>query len=110
MGASEKFGRYRLVERLGEGGMAVVHRATLDGVSRPLVIKRMLPGLARDQQFVKGFLREGQVSSLLHHANIVQVFELGDVAGELFLAMELVDGPDLRSLIRHCRAAGAASP
>src|SRR5262249_43744241 len=107
------FGRFRLLEHLGTGGMAVVHRATVDGphgFSRSVVIKRVLPGLARDQEFMGGLITEARVAALLHHPNIVQVFEFGQIGREYFLAMEFVDGVDLARLLKACKRAGRTLP
>jgi serine/threonine protein kinase len=105
------FGRYRLVEQLGEGGMAAVYRAVVEGpegFERPVVLKRILPQLSRDPRFVKMFLTEARLCARLHHPSIVQVHALGDVDGEYFLAMEYVDGMDLATLLR--RAYDLAKP
>jgi tRNA A-37 threonylcarbamoyl transferase component Bud32 len=102
----ETFGRYRLVEPIGTGGMAVVYRAvahTAEG-PRTLVIKRILPELSRDPVFVKMLVGEARLSSRLNHPGIVQVFELGRVGNEYFLAMEHVDGIDLVRLLNRCIA------
>src|SRR4051812_39738380 len=101
-----RFGHYRLVERIGAGGMAEVHRAIADGpggFQRTVVIKRMLPHLCDDQAFVRMLLAEGRLTALLHHPSIVQVYEVGDVDGVYYLAMEHVEGVDLSSLMRAAR-------
>ncbi|MDB4968961.1 MAG: Serine/threonine-protein kinase Pkn6 [Myxococcales bacterium] len=98
-----RFGPYRLIERIGAGGMAEVHRAILDGpggFQRTVVIKRMLPHLCHDEAFVRMLLVEGRLTALLHHPNIVQVYEVGDVDGVYYLAMEHVEGVNLWSLLR----------
>ncbi len=97
------FGRFRLVELLGRGGMAEVWKAKVDGpggFSRTVVLKRILPGLAADPQFAKLFEREARLSSMLNHANIVQVFEFGSHANEPYLVMEYVAGLDLTRTIQ----------
>src|ERR1700733_4904188 len=74
------FGRYRLLERLGQGGMAEVFKAKsygVEGFEKLLVIKRILPELARSQDFVEMFVHEAKLPLRLSHANIVQVFDLG---------------------------------
>ena len=74
------FGRYRLLERLGQGGMAEVFKAKsygVEGFEKILVIKRILPELARSQEFVDMFIHEAKLAVRLSHANIVQVFDLG---------------------------------
>jgi eukaryotic-like serine/threonine-protein kinase len=98
------FGSYRLIEKLGDGGMAMVYRAVVqgpEGFERPVVIKRVLPELSRDQKFVDMFLSEAKLCARLHHPNIVQVHALGEVGGEYFLAMEYVDGMDLATALKR---------
>jgi len=97
------FNRYEIVELIGRGGMAEVHRAYSVGAAgfrRPVVIKRILPQLAVDPQFVDMFVAEASTAALLDHPNIVQVFDLGEHGGDLFMVMELVPGTDFGSLVR----------
>src|SRR5579862_1018752 len=80
--AEKSFGRYRLLERLGEGGMAEVFKAKsfgVEGFEKVLVIKRILPKLAAWPTFVDMFVHEAKLAVRLSHANIVQVFDLGRV-------------------------------
>jgi serine/threonine protein kinase len=104
------FGRFRLLGRLGEGGMAVVHRAISDDVSRTLVVKRIRPELSKDAKFSAMLLAEAQLSALLTHPGIVQVTEFGDVDGEFYLAMEEVDGFDLADVLTRCQELGRRVP
>ena len=108
----QSFGRYRLLERLGEGGMAEVFKAKsfgVEGFEKVLVIKRILPKLAEHPKFVDMFVHEAKLAVRLSHANIVQVFDLGRVdhpTGEptsYFIAMEYVPGLDLASVLARCR-------
>ncbi|MFP2924947.1 protein kinase domain-containing protein [Pyxidicoccus sp. 3LG] len=104
-----RFGKYELLERLGAGGMAVVHRAlytAAPGVTKPVVIKRVLGTHAEDPSFVEMFLNEARISVGLSHGNIVQVFDFGQVGSEYFLAMELVDGHPLGRVLKAARAKG----
>jgi serine/threonine-protein kinase len=96
-------GKYELVERLGIGGMAEVWKARVvgpRGFARTVVVKRVLPHLALDPEFVTMFVSEARLSARLTHSNIVQVFELGESGGEYFLAMEYVRGRDLIALLK----------
>ncbi len=110
---SVQFGKYTLVERLGRGGMAEVWKARISGPAgfqRTLVIKRILPHLVEDEHFKQMFVAEARLSARLNHANIVQVFELGDVDGEFYLAMEYVRGRDLVNLVRAQLFKGVPPP
>jgi len=107
----ERFGRYRLVRRIGGGGMADVFRAELEGaegVTRELVIKKVLHTLSLDREAVEMFVQEARVAARLHHPNVVQVYEFGRAGDGYFLAMELVEGCDLAALFKA--HAGAALP
>jgi serine/threonine protein kinase len=108
------FGRYRLLERLGQGGMAEVFKAKsygVEGFEKILVIKRILPELARSPDFVDMFIHEAKLAVRLSHANIVQVFDLGKApagASEsegvaYYIAMEYVHGLDLASFLARAR-------
>ena len=92
------FGRYLLVQRLSRGGMGEIFLAKhgLQGFEKLCVIKKVLPNLAEDQQFISRFVDEAQVAIKLQHVNIAQVFEVGRVGDEYFLAIEYVEGRDLR--------------
>src|SRR5262249_35929420 len=112
MSNGQAFGRYRLLERLGEGGMAEVFKAKsfgVEGFEKVLVIKRILPLLAEQPRFVDMFVHEAKLAVRLSHANIVQVFDLGRVdhpGGEptrYFIAMAYVPGLDLATLLARCR-------
>jgi eukaryotic-like serine/threonine-protein kinase len=100
---TQRFGKYLLVERLGRGGMAEVWKAKIlgpAGFQRTVVVKRILPHLAEDPHFVQMFVSEARLSARLSHANIVHVYELGDVDGEYFICMEYVRGRDVVSVMR----------
>ncbi len=92
------FGRYLLVQRLSRGGMGEIFLAKhgLAGFEKLAVIKKVLPHLAADAQFISRFVDEAQVAIKLQHVNVAQVFEVGRVADEYFLALEYVEGRDLR--------------
>jgi serine/threonine protein kinase len=100
--AGAKLGRYQIVKHLASGGMAEVllARATgIEGFTRHVVIKRIRPGQAKDKGFVQMFLNEARLAAQLHHANIVQVHDIGQEGNEYFFAMEYVHGEDLRRLL-----------
>lgn len=94
-------GRYRVLRRIGVGGMAQVFLAENDGpggFKRQVVIKKVHPRLIGDDIYVQLFLREARVASRLRHANVVSVLELGEHEGEYFIVMEYLDGLSLRSM------------
>ncbi len=100
---SNRLGRYRLERLISVGGMAEIYRARFEGIGgfeRICVVKRILPELAADPDFLSMFLDEARITVALQHPNIVQVYDLGRVTGSLYLAMEYVDGMNLSSIIR----------
>lgn len=97
-------GPYELGERLGLGGMAevfVAYRAGPHGFAKKVALKRILPELAQDARFVAMFCDEARISAPLCHPNIVQVIDFGESHGELFMAMEYVEGVSLAKLLRY---------
>lgn len=100
-----RFGRYELLELIGTGGMAEVFKArgaTPIGPDQLLVVKTILPAYARNKAFVNMLIAEAKVTSLLEHANIVPIYELGEIRGNYYIAMELVDGADLLDVLARC--------
>ncbi|TNF26441.1 MAG: hypothetical protein EP329_21235 [Deltaproteobacteria bacterium] len=99
------FGKYELVARIGTGGMAEIYKARSagpDGFSKHLVVKTILPEYAQNKAFINMLIAEAKVTSLLEHPNIVQIFELGEIDGQYYIAMELVDGADLLDVLARC--------
>ncbi|WP_249348004.1 serine/threonine protein kinase, partial [Corallococcus exiguus] len=99
-----QLGKYQLVRKLASGGMAEVFLAKAAGprgFEKTLVLKRILPHLAEDEAFVEMFLGEAQLAARLDHPNVVQIFDFGEVDGSYFLAMEYIDGPTLRRLVKR---------
>jgi serine/threonine-protein kinase len=97
------FGRYLLLRRIATGGMAEIYLAKQQGpgsFERSLVIKRILPHLASNPKFTTMFLDEAALAAQLVHPHIAQVYDFGEVDESYFIALELVKGPDLRTLIR----------
>jgi serine/threonine-protein kinase len=93
--------------------MGIVYRAVSEGpqgFARPCVIKRIVPHLASDKGFIQALVAEARLSGMLIHPGVVQVYELGEVAGEYYLAMEYVDGVSLHQAIRRSERAGAPIP
>lgn len=99
------FGRYQLVERLAVGGMAELFKATVsgaEGFKKTVVIKRILPHLAADEHFNAMFIDEAKLTARLSHPKIAQTLELGRFDGQLYIAMEFVDGLDALAVLREC--------
>jgi eukaryotic-like serine/threonine-protein kinase len=109
--AVERYGRYFLIERIGRGGMAEVFRAVAQGVEgfrRVFVIKRLRPEKLDSPDLVRMFCDEARLSALLHHPNVVQVYDFGQISGTHFLAMEYLRGKDLAAVMKASRIARAA--
>jgi eukaryotic-like serine/threonine-protein kinase len=103
---AERFGRYILLDRIGVGGMAEVFQAVMPGVEgfqRTFVVKRILAERAQSPYFVDMFVQEARINAVLHHPNIVQVFDFGQVGSTYFLAMEYVRGRDVSEILRRLR-------
>lgn len=99
---SKQFGKYELLERIGKGGMAEVYRARsvgAEGIEKQLVIKKILPHLASNERFVEMFIDEAKIAMGLNHPNIVQIYDFGKVDDDYYLAMEYVDGVELKHLL-----------
>ena len=108
-----RVGPYELVERIGSGGMAEIYVAQLASSSVQsgrVAIKRILPQLAKDQRFVAMFCDEARICAALSHQNIVRVVDFGEHQGELFIAMEYVEGVSCAKLLRAVAARGQTFP
>ncbi len=99
--AGTRFGRYRIDAPIGRGGMGVVYRASDLSLKRPVALKLIAPELAQDPRFRRRFLMEPQLAASLDHPNVIPIYEAGEDAGQLFLAMRLVDGDDLATILRR---------
>src|SRR5437764_10533571 len=111
--AFERYGRYCLIERIGRGGMAEVFRAVAEGVEgfrRVFVIKRLRPEKSASVELTRMFCDEARLSALLHHPNVVQVYDFGQINGTYFLAMEYLRGKDLAAVMKAVRAVKSAVP
>jgi serine/threonine-protein kinase len=108
-----KLGKYELLNKLATGGMAEVYLARATGpmgFEKELVVKRILPYLAADGRFVEMFLAEARLAARLNHPHIVQIFDFGEADGTWYLAMEHIDGLNLRVLSKRAREAGVELP
>ena len=95
-----RIGRHSVIGYLADGGMAEIFLGK-EPDGRPVVIKRILPHLARQQNFVAMFIDEARIGSLVHHPNVVEVFELGQVGTDLFLVMEYLAGESTSGVMRR---------
>jgi serine/threonine-protein kinase len=98
LGASDRFGEFRLLEPLGKGGMAAVFKAERRG--EICALKRPLSAFLEDPEFLERFLREAEIGRTLHHPNIIRIFERGNVGGVPYFTMGLVPGDTLHARIR----------
>jgi serine/threonine-protein kinase len=105
-----QFGKYTLLRAIASGGMAKVYLAiqrAVAGFEKLVVIKRILPELSRDQAFVEMLLTEARTAATLNHPNVVQTFDVGEVEGTYYIAMEHINGEDIRSVVRAMKRVGA---
>ncbi|WP_437335057.1 serine/threonine-protein kinase [Sorangium sp. So ce394] len=99
----QRLGRYELLRLIGEGGMAQVWAARMEGsrgFHKVVALKTLIPALARDPQFQRMFLDEANLAAKIHHRNVVEILDLGDTDGVLFLVMEWIDGQTMQRLLR----------
>lgn len=99
----EVFGKYYLIDRIATGGMAEIFKAKTFGVGgfeNLCVIKRILAHLSENEQFVRMFMDEAKVSALLQHNNVVRIYDFGKLRANYFIAMECVEGKDVKLILR----------
>ncbi len=107
------FGKYLLLDRVNVGGMAEVFKAKafgVEGFERLVAVKRILPSIAEDAEFIEMFIDEAKIAVQLTHANIAQIFDLGRVGESYFIALEYVHGKDLRTIFDRARKRGEPLP
>lgn len=108
-GLPKRFGKYTLLRKLATGGMAELFLAlqkSVAGFEKLIVIKRILPAMNSDRAFIDMLLHEARIAATLSHPNIVQIFDVGQVDGTYFIAMEHVHGEDIRSIVRQMKKKG----
>jgi len=108
-----RVGRYQLFAHIGRGGMADIYLAQADtglGGTRLVVIKEVLPKLAHSAEFAEMLVSEAKLAARLSHANVVKVEDLGRAGDALYIAMEYVEGLDLREMLRRCAKSKVALP
>jgi serine/threonine protein kinase len=107
------YGPYELLDRVAIGGMAEVFKAKrtgVEGFEKIVAVKRILPHLSDNQEFVDMFVDEAKMVAGLTHPNIVQIFDLGRIETSYYIAMEYVHGRDLRTILRRAKERGLRMP
>ena len=107
------YGKYFLLELINVGGMAEVFKAKMFGVEgfeKIVAIKKILPEVAEDKEFIKMFIDEAKIAVRLQHPNIVQILELGKIDESYFIAMELVNGKDLKTIRKRLKRVDLLMP
>lgn len=97
-----KIGPYLLHKKIATGGMAELFLSDYvreDGFRRRVAVKRILPHLAQNPDFIRMFTREARLAALLHHPNVIQIFDYGKIGNAYFIAMEYIDGKDLGEIL-----------
>ncbi len=111
--ASSSFGQYQLVEKIAQGGMAEIFQGKAldtEGIERAVVIKRILPHIAANPEFVDMLVDEAKIAVMLSHGNIAQIYDLGKVADDYFIVMEYVEGKTLSQIMKRLRSQGKFFP
>src|SRR5882724_11296244 len=106
-GSDQPFGDYTLVNRIAQGGMAEVFfakRRGVEGFEKVVAIKRILPELSWNREFVSMFINEAKIAARLSHPNIVQIFDFGKIDNYFYIAMEYVHGENLREFLKRAAA------
>lgn len=110
---SLEFGDYTLEERIGVGGMAEVWKARrkgVEGFEKRVAIKKILPQAAENEDFVEMFIDEAKLAAQLNHNNIIHIYDLGKIGDDYFIAMEHVEGKNLRQILDESRKRGQRIP
>jgi TonB family protein len=108
-----EFGQYTLLERIAVGGMAEVWKARMKGVEgfqKTVAIKRILPSLTDSSDFVTMFIDEAKLAAQLQHNNIIHIYDLGKLGDDYYIAMEYIEGKDLRTILNTARQQQAPLP
>ena len=104
-----RFGKYLLLDKVATGGMAELYKAKITGIQgfeKLIAIKRILPHLASEEELVTSFIDEAKLAALLHHQNIVQIYDFGRIDESYYIAMEYLLGKDLRMVMRKANLEG----
>jgi len=108
-----QFGPYLLLERISVGGMAEVYKAKeygVEGFERTVAVKRILPHVAEDDEFIAMFKDEAMIAVQLNHGNIAQIYNLGNEQDSFYIALEYINGRDLRAIFQKCQQQSRPMP
>lgn len=108
----QRFGKYTLIRKLALGGMAEIFLAlqrSMAGFEKLIVVKRVLPHLAKDQAFIELLLTEARIAATLNHPNVAHIYDVGEANGQFYIAMEHIHGEDLRSIVRQMKKVNETS-
>ena len=108
-----RFGKYLILDKIATGGMAELFRAkitSVEGFEKLVAIKKILPNLTQDSNLINMFIDEAKLAAMLTHQNIVQIYDLGSMEGAYFIAMEYIQGKDLRVLSNKSKEKGLPLP
>ena len=108
-----RFGQYLLQERIATGGMAEVWKARMRGVEgfqKIVAIKKILPHLSDNDEFIEMFVDEAKLAAQLNHNNIIHIYDLGKISNSYYIAMEFIDGHDLKSIVKRGEERGQPMP
>ncbi len=108
--SAQPFGRYELLERISAGGMAEIFRAVDKAKNHIVALKRILPQIAEDEEFVQMFEDEARIASQLEHPHIARMLDFGRIEDSYYIAFEYVNGRDLRALFDRCARMGEFPP
>jgi serine/threonine-protein kinase len=111
--STETYGRYQLLKKLATGGMAQIYLARqlgMEGFEKLVVVKRILPHLAENEEFIGMFLQEARIAARLSHPNVVQIYDLGAQDDSYFIAMEYIHGEDVRRVWKRAEELGTPIP
>jgi serine/threonine protein kinase/tetratricopeptide (TPR) repeat protein len=101
--AGQMLGRFRILSELGRGGMGIVYLAHDENLRRAVALKLLPPSLTRQEERTRRFLREARAAAAVTHPNLATIYDVGEVEGNIFIAMERVDGRTLRKLLASGR-------
>jgi serine/threonine-protein kinase len=104
------FGQYYLIDRTARGGMSEIFLAKsvgIGGFQKPLIIKKLFPEFSGKQRYVRRFINESRTLALLNHANIVQVFDMGRIGGDFYIALEYIEGRNMAHVLARAKRKGA---